>query len=608
MHESGRYTTCEGAVVPAIEQCDGVDADCDGVADTEDADLGATRSDERCNSADDDCDGRTDEDCGCSATEEVPCGTSNIGRCRYGIRACDVDSGTYSECRGNVEPEAEACDGIDGDCDGVDDATDSSLDGVRTIEVCNGTDDDCDGDADEDFRVGSSCMAPGVCGEGLWECDGPSTARCSSGPGGSHNGSRPEECDVERLDEDCDGSANEACACSGAIEVACGTSNVGECRLGRQLCDPSTMTLSECHGALFPRVELCDGLDSDCDGSSDAEDADLAGMRQPEVCNRVDDDCDGSADEDFALGTGCTAPGTCGPGSWECDEDGSRRCSSAPGGSEHQSADEKCDETLRDEDCDGEIDESCGCSAGPRILCGMSNVGRCRYGIQVCDATRGQYGECQGAIDPQAELCDGVDGDCDGIEDALDPNLADVRRAETCNRLDDDCDGSTDEGFAFGTACTSPGVCGDGHWECNDSGGSVCSSAPGGSASPSRLEVCDTALLDEDCDGAVNEGCECAMGAEIACGSQRRRRLPHRPPVLRCRYPQVQRLPGRVAAASGGVRRTRQRLRRCRRCRRSRSLQRASARILQYSRRRLRRAPRRRLFRRRASYRSRRLR
>jgi hypothetical protein len=73
--------------------------------------------------------------------------------------------------------------------------------------------------------------------------------------------------------------------------------------------------------------------------------------------------------------------------------------------------------------------------------------------------------------------------------------------AEVCNGLDDDCDGTVDDGNPGGGGTCStgqPGVCAAGTLECQ-SGGLVC--VP--NQSPSA-EVCNG--LDDDCDGTVDDG------------------------------------------------------------------------------------------------------
>jgi hypothetical protein len=162
-----------------------------------------------------------------------------------------------------------------------------------------------------------------------------------------------------------------------------------------------------------------DDLDADGDGASacgdDCNDADPAVHPGAiERCDGLDNDCQGGADDPFLdLGAACaTGQGLCrAEGVSVCTADGTgTRCDAAA----FAPVDEVCD--TYDNDCDGNADEALAgcCRPGDTLPCGQ-DVGRCRAGVQTCDAQR-QYGACDGT-GPAEEVCNGVDDDCDGATD-----------------------------------------------------------------------------------------------------------------------------------------------------------------------------------------------
>ncbi len=75
------------------------------------------------NGKDDTCDGQIDEGCPCVAGTTRACGTDE-GTCVAGIQTCIEDGVWGDACDGETPPSAEACNGLDDDCDGEADEND----------------------------------------------------------------------------------------------------------------------------------------------------------------------------------------------------------------------------------------------------------------------------------------------------------------------------------------------------------------------------------------------------------------------------------------------------------------------------------------------------
>jgi hypothetical protein len=247
-----------------------------------------------------------------------------------------------------------------------------------------------------------------------------------------------------------------------------------------------------------------------------------------ERCNGLDDNCDGQVDEGFRINESCGAAAC--KGVYVCSADTLSSVCSA----DLTKGMEICS-NHRDDDCDGEVDEEwhvypngttypgCGCLPGSSAACG-SNVGQCREGRKSC-TSGGAWGACTGGTGPAAEVCNGLDDDCDGIIDNVGAGLGAATSAaasgcgcyggaapsaEQCNFIDDDCNGRIDDGI---TCCTpgdqtpcgsDVGACSQGHYVCSSLGQWDTSDCVG-EASPVQ-EVCSNGL-DDDCDGETDEGC-----------------------------------------------------------------------------------------------------
>jgi len=185
----------------------------------------------------------------------------------------------------------------------------------------------------------------------------------------------------------------------------------------------------------IPTTSGCSDGDSDGYGVGDAcagpdcDDGDASvHPGAAETCNGKDDDCNGAADDLWPdLGDACST------GIGACEETGTVVCRSDRSGAECDAmagtpaASETCDDGT-DDDCDGTVDNGCGCTSGETRDCygGPENTegfGVCTGGTVTCDG--GVWSECNGQVLPSTELCsDSIDNDCDQATDADDTDCA----------------------------------------------------------------------------------------------------------------------------------------------------------------------------------------
>jgi hypothetical protein len=305
------------------------------------------------------------------------------------------------------------------------------------------------------------------------------------------------------LDNDCDGVSDDSCVCAPGSMASCyagptGTAGVGTCAEGTQTCNATGTGYGACVDSVEPVAEVCgDGLDNNCDGVTD--DGCVCTPSAVTLCY------EGPA---YTVGVG-----TCREGTQTCNATGTE-ISACTGSVEPVT--EVCNDGL-DNDCNGTVDNGCVCVPNSQTSCyagpaGTAGVGICVAGTQTCDATGMGQTECQGSVEPEADVCgDGLDNNCDGTVD----DGCCVPSEELCgDGLDNDCDGLTDETCVCTPASTQAcysgppgtngvGVCHAGTRTCNAGGTGY--GACTGQVTPGA-EACGNGL-DDDCDGSVDEGC-----------------------------------------------------------------------------------------------------
>ena len=351
----------------------------------------------------------------------------------------------------------------EGDCDDDDPSRNPGA-----VESCNGLDDDCDGTVDDGAL-------------GTWYDDAdddgygdPASARqaCDAHPGAVAYAGDCDDQDAAAFpgaEEVCDERDND---CDGVVDEGVTTrfyddadaDGFGDADLPVDACalpDDGALVAGDCDptdGEVFPgSQELCDGVDNDCDGEADGEDAlDTT----PWFADADGDSFGDPADERW----GCEPPQGYVMDDLDCDD-------ADPG--VHPGAWEYCS-TAADDDCDGEANEASARDVATWYLdADVDGYGRDSFSLAACD---------------QPSQMVALSTDCDDLDPLTFPGAE-----ETCDGADNDCDGTTDERDADGDGAVDEACGGD---DCDDGDASV---------SPAATEVCDDGT-DQDCDG-TSSGC-----------------------------------------------------------------------------------------------------
>ncbi|WP_282135440.1 MopE-related protein [Seonamhaeicola maritimus] len=344
-------------------------------------------------------------------------------------------------------------------------------------EICDGIDNNCDGQIDEGvlstFYADTDGDGYGNPNDSMQACSAPTgyvtdNTDCDDTQAAAYPGNT-EICDG--IDNDCDGQVDEGVLSTFYADAD--SDGYGNPNDSIQACSAPTGYVSDntdcddTQAAAYPgNTEICDGIDNNCDGQIDEG-----------VLSTFYADTDGDGYGDVNVTTqACSAPTGYVSDNTDCDD---TQAAAYPGNTEI------CDGI--DNNCDGQVDE--GVLSTFYADTDGDGYGDSSVTTQACTA-------------PDGYVADNTD--CDDTEAASNPG-----NAEVCDGIDNDCDGEIDEGVlstfyadsdgdGYGDinmttqACSAPSGYVDDSSDCDDTSASV---YPGAQEIPNDG-------IDQDCNGS----------------------------------------------------------------------------------------------------------
>ncbi len=461
----------------------------------------------------------------------------HIGEC---IDNKCAECGLFYSSEFRICTEKEVCDyriNLDQDCDGLtpfDVKEDGSVDKTKPLDPdCENAvmEGECDPVEQKWFHDGR-WITENYC-KACYKYDSTCTKTCAEGEASCDGGCLPETCDVSAKkwckqgiwvdDNYCNKCGLKDASCYSQLNSCTGATcdvQANAICLGNNWITGDSYCKSECSKIDSNCTAVCEENSCDVYANKYCENSEWLSVNYCSKCGAIDADCGFGPCEDNKCDV--NAKKVCQDGlwiepnkddycfKWKCAEQDLTYCECIK---TEEDKELTCDDRI-DNDCDGFTDcRDSDCRDVERCKAGKCNPGEtrkcqpdewiengycfdddscwCLSGTQTCDDD-GYWGECAGYTGPNAEICNGIDDNCD-------------------NSVDERCvckDGEVKECGKNGGGCSS------GIQECKNGKWGFCF---GDSFSTATFEVCDG--YDNDCDGSIDEDCPCIVGETQECGT-----------------------------------------------------------------------------------------